>query len=107
MSNHMREPRTALSKHGQMLADRAAKAELARREEVWRKWHRGRAMFPSLLEGDRGACSPLGGQPSMRRASDRRLKSQLTDFSRTILSVAPITKLAPSPRLPMLVGRCL
>jgi hypothetical protein len=67
--SRMREPSVALSKHGQMLADRAAKAEIARREEVWRKWERKHAMFPSLVEGDRGCVSPLGGvaQPTARK----------------------------------------
>jgi hypothetical protein len=57
-----REPSVALSKHGQMLYELGSRRELARREEVWREWHRKWAMFPSLIEGDRGATSPLGGQ---------------------------------------------
>jgi hypothetical protein len=51
----------ASSRHTQQLYELGSRREIARREEVWRKWYRDHAMFPSLLEGDRGCVSPLGG----------------------------------------------
>lgn len=53
-----------LSRHAQMLYEYGSRRELARREEVWSKFEeeqRKLAMFPSTMDGGRGAVSPLGG----------------------------------------------